>query len=75
MCIGMAGKVIELLDEGQAQVNFRGNLLTVQMGLVQAKVGDYVLVHAGCAIQRLDAQEAVALLDLLDEVEAAGRER
>lgn len=41
--------------------------VNIQM-LSQAKIGDYVLVHAGFAIQKLDAQKAKDTLRLLDEI-------
>ena len=46
MCIAIPGKVLEV-DGSTAKVDFQGNLVDVTLGLVDAKPGQYVLVHAG----------------------------
>ncbi len=70
MCIAVPGKLI-WKNEGQGKVDINGNILPVQLGLVCAQVGDYVLVHAGCAITVLpkdEHEELDELLRLLREV-------
>ena len=55
-------------EKGRALV--RGNMLNVEMGVVKAEVGDYVLIHAGCAISKVlksQAEEMEALLNMVDE--------
>jgi hydrogenase expression/formation protein HypC len=42
--------------------------------LVDAKVGDYVLVHAGYAIQKMDQKDALETLSLWNEILEAGKE-
>ncbi len=60
------------LDGSNANVDFgQGVLRTVNVSLVEAKVGDYVLVHAGYAIQVVEAKEALETLSLWKEVLAA----
>ena len=49
MCIAVTGQVIEK-DGNRGKVNVRGNTIAVELGIVNADIGDYVLVHAGCAI-------------------------
>lgn len=52
-----------------AQVDFGEAVLReVNVSLVKAKVGDYVLVHAGYAIQVLDEQDALETLRLWNEI-------
>lgn len=69
MCLAVAGKLLELNgSKGRALV--RGNTVNVEMGIVQADVGDYVLIHAGCAISKVlksEAEEMDALLNLVDD--------
>jgi hydrogenase expression/formation protein HypC len=60
----MPGKVIET-DGNYGKVDIGGNLLKVALGVVDAKVGDYVLVHAGCAISVLSMDEKEEIEELL----------
>jgi len=56
----------------KAQVDFgEGVLRDVNVTLVDAKVGEYVLVHAGYAIQKMDEAEAKETLALWNEILAA----
>jgi len=65
MCIAVPGKLIEI-DGRRGQVDVRGNRLTVELGLVDAKPGDYVLVHAGCAISVVTKEDNDELTELLE---------
>ena len=69
MCLAYPGKVIEL-DGDFARVDFGEGTIRdgVNTSLVQAKVGDYVLVHAGYAIQIVDEAEARETLDYWRQV-------
>jgi hydrogenase expression/formation protein HypC len=68
MCLALPGK-IESIDgedslERTAKVNFGGVKKEVYLAYVpEAEVGDYVIVHAGFAINRLDEEEARQTLD------------
>ena len=63
MCVALPGKVIEIKDR-DAVVDFSGNQVTARAGLVDIKVGDYVLVHAGCVIQKVTQQDMEDLQNL-----------
>jgi len=68
MCLAIPAKV-ESIKEDKAKVDFgEGVLREVNITLVNAKVGDYVLVHAGYAIQILDREEAQETLHLWNEI-------
>ena len=68
MCLAIPAKVLKTKDS-LAQVDFgRGVTREVNVMLVEARVGDYILVHAGYAIQVLDEEEALETLRLWDEV-------
>ena len=63
MCLGIPGKVVEFTSQKapfrQAEVEFSGIRRVCHMACVpDAIVGDYVIVHAGIAITRIDADEA-----------------
>lgn len=67
MCVALPGKVVKI-EEKDAVVDFNGNQVTARMGLVDIKEGDYVLVHAGCILQKVSPQEAKSLNELMEDV-------
>ncbi len=69
MCVAIPGKVIET-DGTTAQVDFKGNLVKVNVGLVDPQPGQYVLVHAGCAIEVMEKDKAEEIIELFAELEA-----
>ena len=68
MCVASSGKVIGI-DGSIAEVDFQGNTVRAQAGLTPVQVGDYVLVHAGCIIQKVSEQEHKEMASLFDELE------
>jgi len=74
MCLAIPARVMSV-DGDKAQVDFgEGVLREVNVTLVNAKVGDYVLVHAGYAIQLMDEKDALETLSLWNEILAAQKE-
>ncbi|MCW4024688.1 MAG: HypC/HybG/HupF family hydrogenase formation chaperone [Candidatus Bathyarchaeota archaeon] len=73
MCLAIPAHIMSV-DGSKAKVDFgQGVLREVNLSLVDAKVGDYVLVHAGYAIQVLEEQEALETLKLWrDLLESTG---
>lgn len=69
MCVAVPGRVIEI-NGSTGKVDFSGNVLDVQMGFVPAKIGDYVLVHAGSAIEVVRKDQAEEIIGLLKEMES-----
>jgi hydrogenase expression/formation protein HypC len=68
MCLAIPAKVISV-KEDKAEVDFgNGVLREVNVALVNAKIGDYVLVHAGYAIQVVDQKEAEETISLWNEI-------
>ena len=70
MCIAVPGKVISI-DGNFAKVDFGGNTVKVNIGIVEPDIGEYVLVHAGCAIQVMGEEEAREIINLYDEISGA----
>jgi hydrogenase expression/formation protein HypC len=74
MCLAIPAKVMSLNGD-KASVDFgQGVLREVNVSLVEAKLGDYVLVHAGYAIQIIEEQEAKETLSLWNSILEAGQE-
>jgi hydrogenase expression/formation protein HypC len=74
MCLAIPA-LVKSVKGDKAEVDFGESVLReVNVTLVDAKVGDYVLVHAGYAIQKLDKQDALETLSLWNEILAAGKE-
>jgi hydrogenase expression/formation protein HypC len=72
MCLAIPARVVETLPDEQAVVDLAGVRKTISLALVpEAVVGDYVIVHVGHAIGRLDAEEAERTLALFAELAAA----
>lgn len=68
MCVAIPGRVIET-DGTTAKVDFNGNSVSVNVGLVDPKPGQYVLVHAGCAIEVMEKEQAQEIIDLFADLE------
>jgi hydrogenase expression/formation protein HypC len=71
MCLAVPARVIELLPDGMAKVSLDGILKEVSLAFVDGvSIGDYVVVHVGYALAKVDAGEAEETLAMLREVTA-----
>lgn len=79
MCLGIPGQIVEIIDINQklAIVNVGGVKRQVNIACIvdeqhppQACLGDWVLVHVGFAMNRINEQEAAETLKLLEEIAA-----
>jgi hydrogenase expression/formation protein HypC len=70
MCLGVPGKVISLCDDGrQARIDTMGVLSLAGIELAgPVAPGDYVMVHAGQAIEKIDLAEAAERIKLWEEI-------
>ena len=72
MCLAIPGRIIEVVDESNrlAKVDVAGVRRTVNIGLFDGDdavtPGDWVLIHVGFAISKIDADEARATRELLE---------
>ena len=64
MCVAYPGKVLSI-ENNHARVDFTGSVVPVNISMVDVAPGDYVLVHAGMAIQKVETEEAT--VDAADE--------
>jgi hydrogenase expression/formation protein HypC len=68
VCLAIPGRILEIVDEPNrlAQVDVAGVRRTVNIGLLDdAGIGDFVLIHVGFALSKVDEAEAEATLALL----------
>jgi hydrogenase expression/formation protein HypC len=71
MCLGIPGKVIEI-KKNVARVDVGGVSRDISLDLCpDVSVGEYVLIHTGFAIQKVDEEEAKETLDLLRQMAEA----
>lgn len=73
MCLAVPARITKLLDDDRAMAEIGGASKPVSLALVQdVAVGDYVIVHVGYALSKLDPEEAQKTLDTFQEYWAAG---
>ena len=69
MCLAIPAQVVELRDESNAVVDLAGVRKEISLALVEnVQVGDYVIVHVGYALNKLDPEEAENTLSLFAEM-------
>ncbi len=68
MCLGIPAKVVQIDDLQIGKVDYLGTKVKTNLSLLEeVKRGDWVIVHAGFAIAKLDEKEAQETLDILRE--------
>ena len=76
MCLAVPMRIIDIEGEMMvAEIDGVRREASLMMLNEEVKVGDFVLIHAGFAISRLDEDEALETLDLMRECLALGEER
>jgi hydrogenase expression/formation protein HypC len=72
MCLAIPMQLIEITGEGLGKVNSGGVKTDVNIMMIpHARIGDYLIIHAGFGIEVLDKEEAEIRLDLFKELAAA----
>ncbi|MBE6059146.1 MAG: HypC/HybG/HupF family hydrogenase formation chaperone [Clostridium sulfidigenes] len=68
MCVAIPGKVLEIY-EGNSLVEFGNLRKKINTSLIEnLVVGEYVLVHVGCAIEKIEEKEAMETLNIFKEL-------
>jgi hydrogenase expression/formation protein HypC len=73
MCLGIPGEIVELMDDRPdlAKVDVSGVKRAINIGLLEdekLEPGDWVLIHVGFALSKIDEDEAKAALDFLEGI-------
>ncbi len=72
MCLAVPARVIEILEDDRATVELDGVRMQISLALVEdVTEGDYVIVHVGYALNRLDPDEAARTLAMFEEASRA----
>jgi hydrogenase expression/formation protein HypC len=77
MCLAVPGKIVSIDEQNpvvrNGRVEFGGIIKAVSLACVpEAKIGDYVIVHAGFALNILDEEQARITLDYLQQIAELG---
>ncbi len=70
MCLAVPGKVVKI-DGDTGDIDFGGVIKQTNISMVEANIGDWVVIHAGFAIEVMDEQEAQETIALWNDVIAA----
>lgn len=74
MCLAIPAEVTKLLPDGMAVVSIDGVSKEISVALIEdIAVGDYVIIHVGYALTRIDPEEARRTLELLRELSVEGQ--
>lgn len=69
MCLGVPGQIVEIQADWGAIADVDGNHVQISVALLpEIKVGDYVLIHAGFAMELIDGQIARETRQLLEDL-------
>ena len=65
MCLSVVAKIEEILENGEAIANIDNVKKTINLGIMASEiaVGDYVLIHTGFAIAKVDEEKANQILE------------
>ncbi|MEN6442830.1 MAG: HypC/HybG/HupF family hydrogenase formation chaperone [Methanoregula sp.] len=74
MCVAIPAEVLEIKEGNIGVVDYGELKQEVRLDLVDVKVGEYVLVHVGFAIQKLTREEGLETLEIFKQVYAAMEE-
>ena len=69
MCLAVPMKIIEISEPNRAVVDLEGTRIDADLTLIEdPQVGQYVIVHAGYAIEVLEEEDALERMELFDEI-------
>ena len=69
MCVAVVGKVISI-EKNKAKVDFNGAIMKVSVDfLSDIKIGNYLLVHAGFALEKIKEEQAIETIKTLKELQ------
>jgi hydrogenase expression/formation protein HypC len=74
MCLAVPAQIVELMQDGLARCDLNGVKKEINVSLIdQPQVGDWIIVHVGFALNRIDEAQALETLRMLSALEEAGK--
>ena len=71
MCLAIPARIVEILGDDMARVSLDGVIKDVSVALIEdPRVGEFVVLHVGYALAKVDEAEAIRTLELLREAAA-----
>ena len=72
MCLSVVAQIEKILEKGEAIANLSGVRKTIELGLLEGNIkeGDWVLLHTGYAISKVDYEKARQMLDAMEFAES-----
>jgi hydrogenase expression/formation protein HypC len=68
MCLAIPAKIIQINNDNSAKVDYGGIMKTIRIDLVDAKINDYVLIHAGFAIEKMNEKQALKTINDINKL-------
>ena len=76
MCLAVPAQIIEVLENGLARCDLNGVKKEINVSLIaEPEVGDWVIVHVGFALNRIDEHQAQETLRMLSSLTQSGESR
>lgn len=73
MCVAVPGKVINIV-KGVGKVDFLGAVREISFELIdEVNVGDYIIAHAGYAVEKIKEEDAIETIKLFEELKEIGQ--
>ncbi len=77
MCLAIPAKIIKIIDDNLVLADFGGVEREINIGILgeEISIGEYVLVHTGFAVSKIEEEDALETLSMWREIEALGSQR
>ncbi|MHA1167750.1 MAG: HypC/HybG/HupF family hydrogenase formation chaperone [Candidatus Hodarchaeales archaeon] len=77
MCLAIPAKIIKIIDDNFVLADFGGVEREINIGILgeEISIGEYVLVHTGFAVSKIEEEDALETLSMWSEIESLGSQR
>jgi len=77
LCLAIPAKIIKIIDDNFVLADFGGVEREINIGILgeEISIGEYVLVHTGFAVSKIEEEDALETLSMWSEIESLGSQR